>query len=225
MSRIPFATLAVALALAAVYAWQWSLGAYHDMRVILALGVIPAHLWGLGIPPPQIDLVPPLATLITAQWLHGGLGHLIGNLAALLFVGPPTEARTGALRVLAIFTVAGAAGLAVEATATPGSSIPILGASASVAGLIGAVARRDPQARVPLILPSRPRGRGFRLRRFAVPVLPLVAVWLIVQVAGIAFEEGEPVAFLAHATGFVVGVLLAGSDRRGPNVIDLRQHR
>lgn len=221
MSRIPVATLAVALALAAIYAWQLQLDAWHDMQAVLAFGVVPAQLWGLQIPPPQIDLVPPAATLITAQGLHGGLGHLIGNLAALLFVGPPVEARVAGWRVLAIFLAAGAIGLAVEAAATPGSTIPILGASASVAGLIGAVARRDPHARVPLVVPAR----GFRLRRLSVPVLPLVAAWLVVQVAGVAFEEGEPVAFLAHATGFVVGVVLAGSDRRDPTVVDLRRDR
>lgn len=221
MSRIPFATLAVALVLAAVFAWQLGLDAYHDMQAVLAFGVVPAHLWGLRIPPPQIDLVPAIATLITAQGLHGGFGHLLGNVAALLFVGPPAEARTGAWRLAGIFVAAGAVGLAVEAAATPSSTIPILGASASVAGLIGAVARRDPHARVPLVVPAR----GFRLRRLAVPVLPLVAVWLVLQVAGIAFEEGEPVAFLAHATGFVVGVVLAGSDRRGPHVIELRERR
>lgn len=216
MSRFPIATVAVALALAAVYAWQFQLDAYHDMRMILGLGVVPAHLWGVRLPAPQIDLVPPIVTLVTAQWLHGGLGHLIGNLAALLFVGPPAESRTGAGRLLAVFLLAGIAGLAVEATATPSSTIPILGASASVAGLIGAVARRAPQARVVLVLPTRRQGSGFGLRRMAIPVLPLVAVWLAFQVAGIAFEEGEPVAFLAHATGFVAGALLAGSNRRYP---------
>jgi len=83
------------------------------------------------------------------------------------------------------------------------------------------VARRDPHGRVRLKVPRR----GFRLRRVEVPILPLVAVWLVAQVAGIAFEQGEPVAFLAHAAGFVVGALLAGSDRHGPNVVDFRERR
>jgi membrane associated rhomboid family serine protease len=221
MRRLPFATLALTLVLVAVFAWQAGLDAYHDMQAILAFGVVPAHLWGLSTPPPQIDLVPPAATLVTAQLLHGGFGHLLGNVVALLFVGPPLEARVGASRLAAIFAVAGAIGLAVEAATTPGSSVPILGASASVAGLIGAVARRDPHGRVRLTVPRR----GFRLRRLEVPILPLVAVWLVVQVAGIAFEQGEPVAFLAHAAGFVVGALLAGSDRRGPNVVELQERR
>lgn len=221
MSRFPIATAALAAVLVAVFAWQAGLDPYRDMQAVFGLGVMPAHLWGLVVPPPQVDLVPPVATLLTAQGLHGGFGHLAGNLAALLFVGPPLEARTGPWRLLAVFLVAGAIGLAVEAATTPGSTIPILGASASVAGLIGAVARRDPHAQVRVVVPRR----GFRLRRLDIPVLPLVAVWLVMQVAGIAFEASEPVAFLAHATGFVVGVVMAGRDRHRPNVVGLRDRR
>lgn len=215
MSRVPISTLTLAAALTAVFAWQVGLDPYRDMQVVLALGVVPANLWGLQAPAPGLQMVPAAATLLTAQGLHGGIGHLAGNLTALLFVGPPAEGRTGAWRTLAVFLVAGAAGLAVEAAATPTSTIPILGASASVAGLIGAVMRRNPQARVRLALPSRQPAGGIGLRRLTVPVLPLVATWLAFQVAGIAFEQGEPVAFLAHVAGFLAGALLAGSGGAG----------
>lgn len=223
MSRLPVAAAAVFVALIAVHFWQTGLAPYREMQAVFSLGVIPAHLWGIRTPAPQLDMVPPVATLLTAQVLHGGVAHLIGNLAAFGFVGPPAEARTGAMRLLAIFFVAGALGLLVEAATTPTSMTPILGASASVAGIIGAVARRDPRAHVHLTVP----GRRFRLRRLAIPLLPLVAVWLVVQVAGIAFEEGEPVAFLAHATGFIIGALMAGPGLGGPrgrdpNLVDLR---
>lgn len=220
MSRLPLATIALAVVLAVVFAWQLQLDAYHDMQAVLALGVVPAHLFGLRNPPPSLDLLPPVVTLVTAQGLHGGIGHLLGNLAAHAFVAPTAESRIGPLRLLAVFLVAGAVGLAVEAAAAPTSTIPILGASASVAGIIGAVARRAPHARLRLVVPTR----RFRLRRVELPVLPLIAFWLVAQVAGIAFEEGEPVAFLAHATGFVVGALLAGSGRHGSDAGDLR-HR
>ena len=119
-------------------------------------------------------------------------------------------------RVMSLVVFTGAVGLAVEAAAAPTSTIPILGASASIAGIIGAAARRDPHARILVVVPTR----GLRLRRFAIPLLPLVAVWLVIQVAGLAFDRGEPVAFLAHATGFVVGVLMAGKTRRGLRPVD-----
>lgn len=215
MRRVPITTIALGLILSTLFAWQVNLDAYHDMHVVLAYGVIPSQLLGLSMALPGIAEVPPIATLITAQGLHGGFGHLIGNLAALAFAGPPAEAQTGAWRLLLVFLLAGAIGLTVEAVASATSSIPIIGASASIAGVIGAVARRDPHGHVRIAVPAR----GFRLRRLAIPVLPVVAVWLVAQLAGIAFEQGEPVAFLAHAAGFIVGALLAGPDNRGPRIL------
>ncbi|EDP64018.1 hypothetical protein BAL199_05469 [alpha proteobacterium BAL199] len=217
MRHVPITTIALGLTLCGLFAWQVSLDAYHDMNVVLKYGVVPAQLLGFSIALPGIAEVPPIATLVTAQGLHGGFGHLIGNLAALAFAGPPAEAQTGAWRLLLVFLLAGAAGLAVEAVASATSSVPIIGASAAIAGVIGAVTRRDPHGHVRMAIPAR----GFRLRRIAIPVLPVVAVWLVAQLAGIAFEQGEPVAFLAHATGFIVGVLLAGPDNRRPRLLKL----
>lgn len=201
----PVATVLVALALAAVYLWQTGLDAYGDMALVHGYGVIPAELFGLRLRAPQIVGPPPIATLVTAQFLHGGWLHLIGNVAAILLAGILVEGRAGALRTLLVFFAAGVAGLAVEAAAGPASTAPIIGASAGAAGLIGGVLRRDPRGKVRIPWPG-----GGRIRLHAVPAMPLIVVWLIAQVVGIAFGAGEPVAFLAHGSGFVVGALLAG---------------
>jgi membrane associated rhomboid family serine protease len=201
----PVATVLLCLGLAAVYLWQSGLDGFHDMVLVHGYGLIPAELFGLRTRAPQIPGVPPVATLITAQGLHGGWVHLIGNLVAILMAGILLERRAGALRLVGVFVVSGAAGLALEAAATPGSTIPIIGASAGAAGLIGGALRRDPWGQVHIPLP----GRG-GVRRRSVPALPLIGAWLILQVFGIAFAAGEPIAFLAHGGGFVAGVLLAG---------------
>lgn len=224
MRRFPAATLFTATVLVGIFVWQPSHGRDGILPLALVFGVIPSRLWGLQDLPAALALVPAAATLVTAQFLHAGFGHLLGNVVALLFAGPPAEAGIGQVRYGLVFLVAGAIGLAVEAAANPGSAAPILGASASVAGIIGAAARRNPQARIRVAVPTR----GFRLRRLEIPLLPLVAVWLTVQMTGIVFEQGEPVAFLAHAAGFVIGALLAGRDRDrgdrfGPNVVELRR--
>ena len=206
---IPVATILLCLALGGVYIWQTGLDAYHDLAVTHGFALIPAELFGLRLRAPQIDGVPPVATLVTAQFLHGGWVHLLSNVAAILLAGLLVERQAGAARTLAVFLIAGVAGLAAEAAAGPWETAPILGASAGAAGLMGAVLRRDPRGRVPIPWPF-----GARPWIKHLPALPLIGTWLILQVAGLAFAAGEPVAFIAHGTGFVVGVLAAGSGRQ-----------
>lgn len=204
----PIVTLLLSTILTLIYLWQSGLDAYQDSLVVHVYGLLPAHLWGLRIPPTHLQVIPPVATLITAQFLHGGIGHLLGNVVALMLVGPATERASGRLRYLIVFLVAGALGLLVEAAATPSSVIPIIGASAAVAGVIGALARRDPGARVRLPWIGR---TGPRLA--SIPALPLIATWLVLQTAGVAFAADQPVAFLAHGAGFVAGMILVGGRR------------
>jgi membrane associated rhomboid family serine protease len=203
-----------------VFSWQLGLGSYEEAQSIYGFGVVPAHLFGIRIPPPQFDLIAPAGTLLTAQFLHGGWAHAIGNGAVLLLLGPLLEVRIGAIRFLVVYLIAGMVGLGVEAASSPGSSIPIIGASASIAGVIGGLARVDPRARIVLPAPKR----GAWLRTVRIPALPVIVTWLIIQVYGLAFGETgaeQTIAFLAHGVGFVAGVLLvAGLVRQGrkPNV-------
>lgn len=202
---LPVVTVLLCLGLSVVYLWQTGLDVYGDLVLISGYALTPADLFGLRPRPPEIEGVPPIATLVTAQFLHGGWLHLLGNVVAILLAGILVERRAGGLRTLAVFLLSGVAGLAVEAAAAPGSTAPILGASAGAAGLMGGVLRLDPRGRIHIPWPG-----GGRPRLRAVPALPVIGVWLIAQVAGLAFAAGEPVAFLAHGTGFVVGALLAG---------------
>lgn len=204
-SRPPVVTVLIALILSAIYLWQTGLDAYGDLAVVNGFGLVPADLFGLRSGAPPVDGPPAALTLLTAQFLHGGVLHLVGNLMAILLAGFLVERSAGALRTLFVFLGAGIVGLAVEAAAGPASTAPIIGASAGAAGLIGGVLRRDPRGHVPI---PWPRGRKTGLPRVA--AMPLIVVWLIVQAAGIAFGAGEPVAFLAHGAGFVAGVLLVG---------------
>ncbi len=194
--------------LAVVYFWHAGLDAYGDLALVHGFGLVPADLFGIRIRAPQIVGPPPAATLFTAQFLHGGPVHLGGNILAILLAGNLLERQAGALRVMVIFVVAGAVGLGLEAASEPSSTIPIIGASAVASGLIGAALRRDPTDKFRILLPGP---GGLRIRE--VPALPVIAVWLILQIAGLAFSQDAPVAFLAHGGGFVVGALLAGGGR------------
>ena len=210
----PIMTGLLVLTIGAVFVWQRELGSFEEARAIYSFGLLPAHLFGIRQPAPQIDVVTPLLTLVTAQFLHGGWTHLMGNVLVLLLLGPLLERRIGSIRFLLIFLATGVAGLGLEAASSPSSAIPIIGASASIAGVIGGLARVYPGARI--VLPSPRRGQWLRVIR--VPALPIIVVWLIIQVYGIAFaasDEAKTIAFLAHGVGFVSGVVLAGWAKRG----------
>ena len=210
----PIMTGLLVLTIGAVFVWQRELGSFEEARAIYSFGLLPAHMFGIRQPAPQIDVVTPLLTLVTAQFLHGGWTHLMGNVLVLLLLGPLLERRIGSIRFLLIFLATGVAGLGLEAASSPSSAIPIIGASASIAGVIGGLARVDPGARI--VLPSPRRGQWLRVIR--VPALPIIVVWLIIQVYGIAFansDEAKTIAFLAHGVGFVSGVVLAGWAKRG----------
>ena len=118
-------TVLLCAALAAIYVWQAGLDAYGDMVLVSGYALIPAELFGLGSRSGQVGGVPAIATLLTAQFLHGGWMHLIGNLVAILLAGILVERRAGGLRTLGVFLLSGVAGLAVEAAAGPGSTAPI----------------------------------------------------------------------------------------------------
>ena len=208
--RPAIVVLLLSVALALIYGWQAGLDAYGDMAAVLGFGLTPAELFGIRIRAPQIDGAPPIATLVTAQFLHGGVVHLGGNLLAILLAGGLVERQAGAFRMLLVFLVAGAAGLALEAAAEPTSTIPIIGASAGASALIGAALRWDPMGSFRIFLPGR---GGWRFRD--VPIVPLIAAWLIMQMAGLAFSQDAPIAFLAHGGGFVAGVLLGRRRRTG----------
>lgn len=210
----PIMTGLLVLTIGAVFVWQRELGSFEEARAIYSFGLLPAHLFGIRQPAPQIDVVTPLLTLVTAQFLHGGWTHLMGNVLVLLLLGPLLERRIESIRFLLIFLATGVTGLGLEAASSPSSAIPIIGASASIAGVIGGLARVDPGARI--VLPSPRRGQWLRVIR--VPALPIIVVWLIIQVYGIAFansDEAKTIAFLAHGVGFVSGVVLAGWAKRG----------
>ena len=170
----PIMTGLLVLTIGAVFVWQRELGSFEEARAIYSFGLLPAHLFGIRQPAPQIDVVTPLLTLVTAQFLHGGWTHLMGNVLVLLLLGPLLERRIGSIRFLLIFLATGVAGLGLEAASSPSSAIPIIGASASIAGVIGGLARVDPGARI--VLPSPRRGQWLRVIR--VPALPIIGFGL-----------------------------------------------
>jgi membrane associated rhomboid family serine protease len=127
---------------------------------------------------------------ITYQFLHGGFEHIAVNMLGLLAFGPGVEQRLGPWRFLAFYLVCGVIGAFVDLVIDPHSADVMIGASAAISGLFGAI---------------------LRFGAFKRTFWTLVAAWLVLNaVTGIAGvgSEGVPVAWVAHVGGFLAGLLL-----------------
>ena len=203
---VPFVTWAVLAACVLAFLVQVSLGAPGFNRMIFALGVIPAVLFGHAYLPPEIVLVPPAVTVVTSMFLHGGWLHLAGNMLYLWIFGDNIEDRMGHLRFLVFYLACGAAAVFAQAIPAPQSEVPMVGASGAISGVLGAYLLLFPRTRVLVLVPL-----GFVLQAIRLPAVWVLGLWFLVQLlSSFAAPAGEGgVAFRAHLGGFVAGLLLA----------------
>lgn len=154
-----------------------------------------------------------VVTIFTAMFLHGGFLHLAGNMLYLWIFGDNVEDALGHLRFLVFYLVCGAGATLLQAFLSPSSTIPNVGASGAIAGVLGAYFVLYPRARVVTVVPlfilfplvEIPAGLyllGWFLMQFWMGSSQLASV-------GRGGADQGGVAFWAHVGGFVVGVAWA----------------
>ena len=142
---------------------------------------------------------------LTANFLHGGWLHLIGNMWFLWLAGFVLEDVWGRWLYSAFYLIAGAAALQLYAWSNPGSITPTLGASGAVAALMGAFLVRFPKMKIEMAWLF-----FFRLYRFKAAAYWLLPLWLVSEIFyGSLFGSSGGVAHWAHVGGFVFGALAA----------------
>jgi hypothetical protein len=139
------------------------------------------------------------------MFLHGGWMHLIGNMLFLYIFGDNLEDLLGHLGFLAFYIASGFAAAAGQILADPGSSVPMVGASGAIAGVMGGYLLMFPRARIDVLVII-----VFLIKVFTIPAWLMLGIWFGLQlVNGLAMDvAGGGVAYWAHAGGFVAGVLL-----------------
>jgi membrane associated rhomboid family serine protease len=144
-------------------------------------------------------------TLLTHMFLHGGWMHLIGNMLFLYIFGDNMEDLLGHLGFLAFYLASGFAAAAGQILADPGSSVPMVGASGAIAGVMGGYLLMFPRARIDVLVII-----VILIKVFTIPAWLMLGIWFGLQlVNGLAMDvAGGGVAYWAHAGGFVAGVLL-----------------
>jgi membrane associated rhomboid family serine protease len=174
--------------------------------------VVPGQLTDSLEGDPQYSLAGEAVTLITSQFLHGGLLHLGGNMLYLWIFGNNVEDEMGHVRFLFFYLLCGIfAGLA-QYFFSADSTVPSLGASGAIAGVLGAYIMRFPRARILAVVPL-----FVILFPLRIPAIWFLGIWFVQQAfygiaslgapANIGMESGG-VAYWAHAGGFVVGAVL-----------------
>ena len=171
---------------------------------IEAWGVVPREYSAGQDLPPNIPY-PFWSTLFTSMFLHGGWGHLGGNMLFLWIFGDNIEHRIGHMRFLAFYLVCGLAAGIAHILFNSGSAVPTVGASGAISGVLGGYLLLFPRNRVYVLTWG-----GVA----AVPAMLMLGLWILMQFIngfGAVAETPETggVAYLAHIGGFVAGMILA----------------
>lgn len=147
-----------------------------------------------------------LLTLVSSQFLHGGWLHLISNMLFLWIFGDNIEDVLGTLRYLVLYLASGVAAVLVQSLASGNSTIPLLGASGAIAGVLGAYMILFPGARVSTLVPI-----FLFFTVIELPAVVLILVWFALQLlsawAGLQGAAQSGVAWWAHVGGFVAGLV------------------
>lgn len=155
------------------------------------------------------DMLPLYSTFLTSMFVHAGLLHILSNMIFLAVFGDNVEDLLGPIPYLIFYLLCGLAAAAAQIAADPTSTIPNVGASGAISGVLAGYLILLPQGVVRLFIFF-----GFFYRITKVPALLFILVWFVIQLfSGVAslgvVAEGGGVAYWAHIGGFVAGLLLA----------------
>ncbi|MEO8378976.1 MAG: rhomboid family intramembrane serine protease, partial [Acidobacteriota bacterium] len=205
-ARIPLMNRGLVLLNVVIFFAQLILGPMTE-RIIQTFGFMPARLLhpaAYGYAPWEVAI-----TLVSSLFLHGGFVHLIGNLIYLWVFGGAVEDAMGRGRYLLFYVACGAAGSLLHASLFPASVIPSIGASGSIAGVLGAFLVLRPRARIVTLFPL-----VVYWAMAEIPALLFLPVWFAMQFfngflslqAARGTQEVAGVAWWAHVGGFALGM-------------------
>lgn len=158
--------------------------------------------------PAAPSAVPPWMTMLTCIFLHGSFMHLLGNMWFLFIFGDNVEDRFGHMGYAVFYMLCGVVASLVHFVSEMSSSLPTIGASGAIAGIMGAYFVWYFSAKVQALLPL-----GIFTQIIVVPAPLFLGLWFLLQFfSGVGFAggtESSGVAWWAHIGGFVFGAMAA----------------
>lgn len=203
-SHFPVVTLIIIGLNLLVFAFQFVLRRYNQW-LISAFGVIPYELSHFKDLPPYLPFPLP-STLFTAMFLHGGVAHIFGNMLYLWIFGDNVEDAMGHIRFIIFYLSCGVVAAITQIIISPHSTVPMIGASGAISGVLGAYLLLYPRAKVLTLVFF-----GFFLEMIRIPAVVLLSIWIIIQFAsGVislsAHSISGGIAWFAHIGGFLAGM-------------------
>lgn len=203
----PVVTVALIFSCSMVFLYEISLSMPSSEAFVYMFGAIPAVVLGHAQLPPELVILPAYGTLFSSMFLHGGWMHLIGNMLYLWIFGNNIEDVMGHAKFVLFYLICGVLAAFSHALIDPESTIPMVGASGAISGILGGYLLLYPHARVLVLVPY-----GF-IGTFNVPAAMVLGLWFLMQVlsGGMSLgNQGGGVAFFAHIGGFLAGMILIG---------------
>ena len=183
-------------------------GAYIE-DIVMRFGVIPDVIVHGSWMTPRLEggALGSVVTPVTSMFLHGGLLHLAGNMLFLHVFGDNVEDVLGRMRFVLFYVVCGVFAAAAQIVVNPNSTVPMIGASGAISGVLAGYMTLFPHARVVTLVPII-----IFIRFIEVPAVIFIAVWFFMQLAfgylslGAISEGAQGVAWFAHIGGFLGGL-------------------
>jgi membrane associated rhomboid family serine protease len=205
----PFFTILIIVANAAVFLYELSLGRRLDAFINL-YGTVPCEISSL-CPLPRGLALPVFATIFTSMFMHGGWLHILGNMLYFWIFGNNIEDRFGHLKFLIIYLLWGVVAAFTQIFVDPASSVPAIGASGAIAGVLGAYLVMFPRAQVDSLLTI-----GIFLTTVRLPAIFVIGFWIVLQFfsgflsLGVAHSQADSggVAYFAHIGGALAGLVV-----------------
>ena len=187
-----------------VFLLEISSSNYKSGAIFYSWGVIPASLIHNLQLPDEVYRVPPIITLFTSMFMHGGFMHLIGNMLYMWIFADNIEDGLGKTKFIIFYLLSGVAAALTQVYMNTESTIPMVGASGTIGGILGAYIVNYPKAKVLVLIPL-----GFFSQIVRVPAIFVLGIWFILQFVSSAFSgsSGGGVAYGAHIGGFVFGAI------------------
>lgn len=189
----PIVTVALIVINILVFLFEFSLDPYSKNAFIGTFGLVPDRFH--------------FANVLTSMFLHGGWMHVLGNMWFLWIFGDNIEDILGHGKYLLFYLLCGVGAAMTQVYFSPGSRVPMVGASGAIAGVMGAYMMKFPYSRINTLI-----FLAFFITTVEVPAWVMLIYWFFIQlisgVGSVGYSQVSQggTAFLAHVGGFVAGI-------------------